>query len=42
MAAGQLERGIAAQMVEVVGILVAAGDSQDAGAQDVGKRMHDT
>ena len=42
MAAGQLERGIAAQMVEVVGILVAAGDGEDAGAQDVGKRMHDT
>ena len=35
--AGQLESGIAAQMIEVVGIFVAAGDGQDASAQDVGQ-----
>ena len=34
--AGQLESGIAAQMVEIVAVLIAAGDGQDAGAQDVG------
>ena len=28
-------------MIEVVGIFVAAGDGEDAGAQDVGKRMND-
>jgi len=33
--AGQLEGGIGAQMVEIVGIFVAAGDGEDARAQDV-------
>jgi hypothetical protein len=33
--AGQLEGRVSAQMVEVVGIFVAAGDGEDAGAQDV-------
>ena len=35
-AAGQFEAGIKAQPVEIVAILVAARDRQDAGAQDVG------
>ena len=39
--AGELEGGIGAQMVEVVGILVPAGDRQDAGQQDLGQRVHD-
>lgn len=39
--AGQLEAGIDAQMVEVVGILVAASDGEDAGAQDVGDAVRD-
>ncbi len=34
--AGELEAGVGAQMVEVVGILVAASDGEHAGAQDVG------
>ena len=34
--AGQLEGRIAAQPVEIVGVLIAAGDGEDAGAQDVG------
>ena len=34
--AGQLEAGIAAQMIEIVGILVTAGNRQHAGTQDVG------
>src|SRR3954471_9236876 len=34
--AGQLESGIAAQMVEIVAVLIAARDGQDAGAQDIG------
>jgi hypothetical protein len=38
---GQLEAGVAAQVVEVVGVLVAAGDRQDARPQDVGQRMDD-
>jgi hypothetical protein len=33
--AGQLEGGITAQVVKVVGVFVAAGDSKDAGTQDV-------
>jgi hypothetical protein len=33
--AGQLEGGIGAQMVEVVGVFVAAGNGEDARAQDV-------
>jgi hypothetical protein len=33
--AGQLEGGIGTQMVEIVGIFVAAGDGEDARAQDV-------
>jgi hypothetical protein len=39
--AGQLEAGIVAHMIEVVGILVAAGDGEHAGAQDVGDTMRD-
>ena len=35
-AAGELEAGVGAQMIEVVGILVAAGDGEHAGAQDIG------
>ena len=34
--AGKLEAGIAPQVVEVVGILVATSDGEHAGAQDVG------
>ena len=34
-AAGQLERRVGAQDIEVIGILVAAGDGKDAGAQNV-------
>jgi hypothetical protein len=33
--AGQFEGGIGAQMVEIVGVFVAAGDGEDAGAQNV-------
>ena len=33
--AGQLEAGIGAQMIEIVGVLIAAGDGEHAGAQDV-------
>jgi hypothetical protein len=39
--AGQLEAGIATQMIEVVGVLVAAGDGEDTGAQDVGDAVRD-
>jgi hypothetical protein len=35
MATRQLEGGITPQMIKVVGIFVAAGDGQDASAQDV-------
>ena len=35
-AAGKLEAGIGAQMIEIVGVLVAAGDGEHAGTQDVG------
>lgn len=34
--AGELEAGGGAQVVEVVGILVAASDGEHAGSQDVG------
>ena len=37
--AGQLERGIGAQIVEIVAVLVAAGDSEDARTQDVGNTV---
>jgi len=40
-AAGELEGRIQAQPVEVVGILVAAGDRENAGAQDIGQPMSD-
>jgi hypothetical protein len=39
--AGQLEARIPTQVVEVVGILVAAGDRQDPGPEDVGQRVDD-
>jgi hypothetical protein len=39
--AGQLERRIRARGVELAGILVAAGDREDAGADHVGERMDD-
>ena len=39
--AGELEGGIGAQVVEVVGVLITAGDRQDAGEHDLGQRMHD-
>ena len=40
-AAGELEAGIGAQVVEVVGILVAAGDGEHARPQDVGDAVGD-
>src|SRR5712664_2507689 len=40
-ATGELEGRIQAQPVEVVGILVAAGDRENAGAQDIGQPMSD-
>jgi len=40
-AAGELERRIEAQAVEVVGVLPAAGDGEDPRPQDVGHRVHD-
>ena len=40
-AASQLEPRIGAQPVEIVGILPAAGDGKDAGAQDIGQPMGD-
>ena len=39
--AGQLESRVAAQPVEVVSILIAAGNGEDARAQDVGQEMSD-
>src|ERR1039458_330346 len=39
--AGKLEGGILAQMVEVVSILVAAGDGENASAKDAPERMGD-
>jgi hypothetical protein len=38
---GQLERRVAAQPVEIGGVLIAAGNSEDAGTQDVGQEMDD-
>ena len=38
-AASELEPRIGAQPVEVVGVLIAAGDGKDAGAQDIGQQM---
>ena len=40
-AAGELEAGVGAQMIEVVSILVAAGNGQHAGAQDIGDTVRD-
>jgi hypothetical protein len=37
--AGELEGRVSAQAVEIVGVLVAAGDGKDAGEQDLGERM---
>ncbi len=39
--AGKLEGGIAAQAIEVIGVLVAAGDRQHAGTQNVGDTVGD-
>ena len=39
--AGELERRIAAQIIEIVGILVAAADRQHSGADHVGDRVGD-
>jgi hypothetical protein len=40
VATGQLEGGITPQIIEIIGIFVAARDGQDASAQDVRKRMN--
>jgi hypothetical protein len=40
--AGQLEGSVAAQIIEVIGIRIAAGDGEDAGAQDVFQQVRDT
>ena len=37
--AGQLEGRVGAQPVEVVAVLITAGDGEDAGAQDVGQQV---
>src|SRR5262252_7654941 len=42
MTARQLEGGIAAQMIEVVGIFVAAGDGKNTSAQNVRKRVYNS
>ena len=39
--AGELESRIGAQKIEIVGVLVAAGDREDAGADHVGERVRD-
>jgi len=39
--ASELESGVDAQRVEIVGVLVAAGDRQDAGAHHVRQRVRD-
>ena len=39
--AGELERRVAAQSVEVVAIFVAAGDRENPGAQNIGQPMDD-
>ena len=38
---GQLEAGIGTQMIEIVGILIAAGDGQHASAQNIGDTVRD-
>jgi hypothetical protein len=40
-AARQLERWIEPQPIEVVGVFVAAGNCEDAGAQNIGQQMGD-
>jgi hypothetical protein len=40
-AARQLERWIEAQSIKIVGVFVATGDSEDAGAQNIGQQMGD-
>src|SRR5689334_21503676 len=40
MTAGEFEGGITPQIIQVIGIFVAAGNSQYASPQDVGKRMN--
>ena len=37
--AGELEGGISAQIIEIVGIRIATGNREDAGTQDVCQRM---
>lgn len=39
--AGELEGGVGAQVVEVVRVLIPAGDGQDARQEDLGQRVHD-
>jgi hypothetical protein len=39
--AGQLERRVASQIVEIVGIGITAGNGEDAGAQNVGHGVSD-
>jgi len=39
--AGQFESGVKAQPVEIVAVLIAAGDGQDAGPQDIGHAVLD-
>lgn len=39
--AGELEGGVSAQVVEVIGVLVPTGNRQDAGEQDLAQRVHD-
>ena len=39
--AGELERWIGAQKIQIVGVLVAAGNGEDAGADHVGERVGD-
>ena len=39
--AGEFEGGIGAQEVEIVGVLITAGDSENAGADHVGERVGD-
>ena len=38
---GQLEAGVGAKPVQVVGVLVTAGDGQDAGTQDISHAVRD-
>jgi hypothetical protein len=39
--AGELERRITAQLIEIVGVLIAAGDGERTSADHVGKRVRD-